>query len=180
MLRKYFLIFCVLTLSLFHFSTFAENKKEEHSNYRLGMGDQIQIIVYNEEDLTMKLRIDESGTTIFPLIGELVLRGKTPNELAIEIRDRLKDGYIIKPMVTVNMLEFGPYYVSGEVKTPGSYEFQPGLTVEKTIAVAGGFTDRADRDDITVRRSTGKLLEEVKDTEVIYPGDIITIGQSFF
>lgn len=83
-------------------------------------------------------------------------------------------------MVTVSMLEFRPVYVSGEVKTPGSYEYQPGLTVEKIIAVAGGFTDRADRSDIDLRRSNGQLLKDVIVTQAISPGDTVIIDQSFF
>lgn len=179
-MKKTYLLFCVLIMSLMASVVSAEESKNDSNHYLLGMGDQIQILVYNEADLSMKLRIDESGKVLYPLIGELQLVGKSPTQVADEIRARLKDGYINNPMVTVTMLEFGPIYVSGEVKTPGSYEYQPGFTLEKTIAVAGGFTDRADRDDINVRRANGTLLEDVNDTEVIYPGDIIIVGQSFF
>lgn len=179
-MKKIISIILVLTLGLFMSSVVSASSKTEVHDYLLGAGDHIQILVFNEPDLSMKVIIDSSGNIIYPLIGKLQLAGKTPNQVAIDIRNRLKDGYINHPMVTVSMLEFRPVYVSGEVKTPGSYEYQPGLTVEKIIAVAGGFTDRADRSDIDLRRSNGQLLKDVIVTQAISPGDIVIIDQSFF
>ena len=179
-MKKIISIILVLTIGLFMSSVVSASSKTEVHDYLLGAGDHIQILVFNEPDLSMKVIIDSSGNIIYPLIGKLQLAGKTPNQVAIDIRNRLKDGYINHPMVTVSMLEFRPVYVSGEVKTPGSYEYQPGLTVEKIIAVAGGFTDRADRSDIDLRRSNGQLLKDVIVTQVISPGDIVIIDQSFF
>ena len=179
-MKKIISIILVLTLGLFMSSVVSASSKTEVHDYLLGAGDHIQILVFNEPDLSMKLIIDSSGNIIYPLIGKLQLAGKSPNQVAINIRNRLKDGYINHPMVTVSMLEFRPVYVSGEVKTPGSYEYQPGLTVEKIIAVAGGFTDRADRSDIDLRRSNGQLLKDVIVTQAISPGDTVIIDQSFF
>lgn len=179
-MKKIVSIIWILTISLFMSTTASAASKITGNKYLLGAGDQIQILVYNEADLSMKLKIDESGNIIYPLIGKLQLAGKTPDQVAIDIRDRLKNGYINNPMVTVSMLEFRPMYVSGEVKTPGSYEYQPGLTLEKAIAVAGGFTDRADRSDIDIRSSNGQLLKDVTATQAVYPGDTVIIGQSFF
>ncbi|WP_153448825.1 polysaccharide biosynthesis/export family protein [Vibrio algicola] len=161
----------------------ADSKTNQQANenpYVISMGDQIQISVYNEADLSMSLLVDETGSVMYPLIGKVQLTGKTPNQVSIDIRDRLKDGYMKRPMVTVSITEFSPIYVSGEVKTPGSYDYQPGFTLEKTIAVAGGFTDRADRDDISIRRADGQLLKDVENTQPVYPGDIVIIEQSFF
>ncbi|MEC6824616.1 polysaccharide biosynthesis/export family protein [Photobacterium piscicola] len=179
-MKKIISIILVLTLSLFMSTLASAASRTEANDYLLGAGDHIQILVFNEPDLSMKLIIDSSGNIMYPLIGQLQLIGKTPNQIAIDIRNRLKDGYLNNPMVTVIMLEFRPVYVFGEVKTPGSYEYQPGLTVEKVIAVAGGFTDRADRNDIDIRRSNDQLLKDVKVTQAIYPGDIVIIDQSFF
>ncbi|MCD9477620.1 polysaccharide biosynthesis/export family protein [Photobacterium phosphoreum] len=179
-MKKIVFIIWILTVSLFMSTAASAAPKIAGNDYLLGAGDQIQILVYNEADLSMKLKIDESGNIIYPLIGKLQLAGKTPDQVALDIRDRLKNGYINNPMVTVSMLEFRPMYVSGEVKTPGSYEYQPGLTLEKAIAVAGGFTDRADRSDIDIRRSNGQLLKDVTPTQAVYPGDTVIIDQSFF
>lgn len=179
-MKKIVSIVWMLTVSLFMSTTASAASKITGDEYLLGAGDQIQILVYNEADLSMKLKIDESGNIIYPLIGKLQLAGKTPDQVAIDIRDRLKKGYINNPMVTVSMLEFRSVYVSGEVKAPGSYEYQPGLTLEKAIAVAGGFTDRADRSDIDIRRSSGQLLKDVTVTQAVYPGDTVIIDQSFF
>lgn len=179
-MKKIVAFIWILTVSLFMSTAASAASKIASDNYLLGAGDQIQILVYNEADLSMKLKIDESGNIIYPLIGKLQLAGKTPDQVAIDIRERLKNGYINNPMVTVSMLEFRPMYVSGEVKTPGSYEYQPGLTLEKAIAVAGGFTDRADRSDIDIRRANGQLLKDVTATQAVYPGDTVIIDQSFF
>lgn len=176
--RLFFIGFIVISF-ISSVALSAENKTNSN-HHLLRVGDQIKIQVYNELDLSMKIKIDDSGKIMYPLIGELQLEGKTPTQVANEIQKRLKMGYVNNPVVTVMILKYSPIYVSGEVKNPGSYEYQPGLTLEKTIAVAGGFTDRADRDDINVRRANRTLLEDVAETEVIYSGDIIIVGQSFF
>ncbi|PSU30350.1 MULTISPECIES: polysaccharide biosynthesis/export family protein [Photobacterium] len=171
-------IIFMLTMSFFISANASAAASENH--YLLGPGDQIQILVYNEDNLSMKFTIDASGDVIYPLIGKLQLTGKTPDQVAMDIRDRLKNGYINNPMVTVTILQFRQIYVSGEVKAPGSYEYRPGLTREQAVAIAGGFTDRADRSDVDIRLSNGQLLKDVSPTQAVNPGDTVIIDQSFF
>lgn len=87
--------------------------------------------------MTMKFIVDKSGTINFPYIGVLGLKDKTPEQVNIELTQRLRNGYMVNPMVTVSLAEFRKFYVSGEVKSPNGFAWEPGLTVEKAIAQAG-------------------------------------------
>ncbi|ARR48532.1 polysaccharide export protein [Photobacterium damselae subsp. damselae] len=169
-----YVISCITSMSVMAESTAPKNQ------YLLGAGDHIQILVYNEENLSMNFIVDSSGKVMYPLIGELQLIGKTLDQVSVEIQNRLKNGYIKNPMVTVTMRSFRDFYVSGEVKSPGNFEYHPGLTLEQAIAIAGGFTDRADRDDVSIRLKNGQLLEDVLPTQTVNPGDTLIIDQSFF
>ena len=161
------------------------------TQYRLGAGDMIEISVYDEPDLSLEVRIGLSGKISFPLLGDVDVAGFSPKEVEQHLLKRLKGPYLIDPSVTVAIVEYRPFYVTGEVEKPGSYAFHPGLTVDKAISVAGGFTERASKSKIyvihdgTVRSGVAKLdgvseREKVKLYDVVQPGDVITVEQSFF
>ncbi|EHU5128442.1 polysaccharide export protein [Vibrio vulnificus] len=150
-------------------------------DYQLGTGDKIEIIVYGEDDLSMKLKVGKAGVVNFPYIGEVRLTGRTPSEIEAEIENRLRGDYLLNPMVTINLESFRLFYIAGEVEQPSGYEYQPRLTVEQAIAMAGGFTDRADKDDINIRSgATLELIENVELTHPVNPGDTVIVEQSFF
>ncbi|EGQ7930646.1 polysaccharide export protein [Vibrio vulnificus] len=158
-----------------------EQRDASLDDYHLGTGDKIEIIVYGEDDLSMKLKIGKAGLVNFPYIGEVKLTGRTPSEIETEIENRLRGDYLLNPMVTVNLESFRLFYISGEVEQPDGYEYQPRLTVEQAIAMAGGFTDRADKGDINIRSgSTLELIEDVELTHPVNPGDTVIVEQSFF
>ncbi|EHD0097357.1 polysaccharide export protein [Vibrio vulnificus] len=158
-----------------------EQRDASLDDYHLGTGDKIEIIVYGEDDLSMKLKIGKAGLVNFPYIGEVKLTGRTPSEIETEIEKRLRGDYLLNPMVTVNLESFRLFYISGEVEQPNGYEYQPRLTVEQAIAMAGGFTDRADIGDINIRSgSTLELIEDVELTHPVNPGDTVIVEQSFF
>ncbi|MGR2996091.1 polysaccharide biosynthesis/export family protein [Vibrio vulnificus] len=158
-----------------------EQRDASLDDYHLGTGDKIEIIVYGEDDLSMKLKIGKAGLVNFPYIGEVKLTGRTPSEIETEIEKRLRGDYLLNPMVTVNLESFRLFYISGEVEQPNGYEYQPRLTVEQAIAMAGGFTDRADKGDINIRSgSTLELIEDVELTYPVNPGDTVIVEQSFF
>lgn len=149
--------------------------------YVLGAGDSIQISVFKEPEMTLRLKIHRGGFVNFPYLGDVQLLGKTPAQIEQDIENKLADGYIVQPMVTVSIEAFRKFFISGEVANPNGYEFQPGLTVEQAIAMAGGFTDRSDRDGINVRlAATNELIENVGPTYPVGPGDVVIIEQSFF
>ncbi len=158
-----------------------DTPSSETIGYPLDEGDAVNIMVYGEPEMTMKLLLDKSVSISFPYIGQLVMKGKTPEQVSAEITERLKGDYLQDPMVTVTVTGFRKFYITGEVENPNGYAYEPGLTVEKAIALSGGFTDRADRKDINIRLShTNQLLENVDVRHSVHPGDTVIVGMSFF
>lgn len=177
-LQCLFLTAIVLFSSLIH-SPFAVSASVK---YQLGSGDRIQIQVYGEEDLSFPdVLISNTGVFDYPYIGQINALNKTTEQLKDEIYTGLKNGYLVEPKVMVSILSFRQVYINGEVRKPGGYEYQPGLTVNKAIALAGGFTDRASKSGITRSNSvTGKEGGKVSLDVKLQPGDIITVDESFF
>lgn len=121
------------------------------------------------------------ATLITPTLAELKQSKKTPKQLKYEIETGLKGDYLINPKVMVTINNFRLFYVNGEVRKPGGFEYRPGLTIEKAIALAGGLTDRASRKGINLtKHKTGQTMEGVSMHRNVEPGDIVFIDQSFF
>ncbi|CAM3953539.1 Polysaccharide biosynthesis/export protein [Vibrio aerogenes CECT 7868] len=148
--------------------------------YRLAAGDQIRIMVYNEPGMSMTLMVSQGGSVSFPFIGKVRLAGRTLTQIEENIEQRLKGDYLRDPMVSVTIEHYRQFYITGEVESPNGYEYQPDLTIEQAIALAGGLTDRADEDDIQIRHPGRQLLKDIPATYPVYPGDTIIIGKSFF
>ena len=241
-------------------------------NYRVGAGDVLKISVYDNPDLETVARVNSDGNILFPLIGEVKVTGKTTSQIARIISDKLADGYIINPQVSVFIQEFkskrvvivgqvekpgmhelsgpttlleliskaeglkkdagskiiikrksqgekggekiitidrkklmedgdpalnimlmegdniyvpkaGYFYVTGQVKKPNSYLYEKDMTVMKAIAMAGGFTDIAAKDSVTIiRKVKGKEIEmeDIPMNAKILPDDVIVVPESFF
>lgn len=160
----------------------ANAQAEGSSTYKLASGDVVRINVFGEPDLSFEeIRLTDAGTFSYPFIGELRARGKTASELEQMLVDKLKGEYLINPRVSVSVLTYREFFISGEVKEPGGYPFQPGLTLRRAIALAGGLTERASTKRITIVRDqeAEKPISATLDTQVS-PGDTITIDQGFF
>jgi len=160
-----------------------ETVKSRVSNYRLGVGDKIRIQVYGEPDLSIETKLTDAGTIPYPVLGEIKVIDLTIGELTTVIVKGLKDDYLIDPIVTVNIVEYRPFYIDGEIKNPGAYPYQPGLTVYKAVAIAGGFTQRASRTDIYITREQDPPSRKPRPANInspINPGDIIAVEESFF
>ncbi len=156
-------------------------EESQFSDYRLGSGDMVKITVYGEEELSLETRLSDAGTISYPFLGELEVLNLTTSQLSDKIADGLADGYLLNPNVNVTVLEYREFFINGEVKEPGSYPFQPGLTLQKAVAIAGGFTERASKSKIFIQKDgSTEEPEMVKLGQQISPGDIITIEQSFF
>jgi protein involved in polysaccharide export with SLBB domain len=152
------------------------------TGYRLGPGDQVRLTVFRHQDLSGQFEIDGEGFLAMPLVGEVRSAGLTARELENSIEDQLKNsGYLVNPQVSVEVLNYRPFYIIGEVNNPGSYQYVNGMTVANAVALAGGYTPRADQGDITITRggSNGEHVEAKPGTEVL-PGDIIKIAERFF
>lgn len=154
---------------------------EISDSYRLGAGDHIIIQVFDEPDLSMNFRLNDSGILNYPLLGEVRVAGLTVLELEERITTGLRGDYLVNPDITVSIQEYRPIFINGEVKQPGGFPYQPGLTVVKAIALAGGYTERAERKNFTVERAAepGRELV-VGGGATVMPGDIITVDRSFF
>ncbi|WP_206483149.1 polysaccharide biosynthesis/export family protein [Thalassotalea sp. G2M2-11] len=152
------------------------------SDYLLGAGDKILISVYGEPDLTLNTKISKSGIISFPFLDDIKVIGLSTKSLAQKISNGLLGDYLIDPQVTVSIVEYRPFFIHGQVKTPGGYSYQDDLTLDKAIALAGGLTSRASKTDWKITRTVdGKsmVVTGVVMTPIL-PDDIIKIEQSFF
>lgn len=173
--------FFLLAFILLPQTLFAQDQRL--SDYALGVGDKIKISVFGEEDLSLQVTLSDAGTFSYPFLGEIEVLGQTISGLADLITKGLLDGYLIQPNVTVTVVEYRPFYIHGEVEDPGGYPFQPGLTLQRAVALAGGFTERASSSKFFLLSEDAKEESEkirVELTSLISPGDTITIEESFF
>ena len=158
-------------------------KAESLSKYKLAAGDVISISVFGEDDMKMgRTRLTDAGTISYPVLGEIEVRGKTVGELEALIADGLRGRYLVNPRVSVSIDEYRPFFINGQVALPGSYPFQPSLTVAKAVTLAGGFTERASQSKIFLVREgdrTGTRIK-VELNDLIHAGDIVTVEESFF
>ena len=151
-------------------------------NYHLGSGDQIRLIVYGEDDLGGQFTVDGNGYVSLPLIGQVKASGFAASDLEIAITNKLADGYVNNPKVSVEITTYRPFYVIGQVNKPGEYPYVNGMTVLNAVALAGGYTTQADDDDVYVRRNGTAREQEVAadQTTRIYPGDVVRVSQTTF
>lgn len=175
-----FKILCLLACSLF--STLSFSQQNSLSQYRLGSGDIIKISVFGQSDLSIKTKVPHMGVINYPFLGDIQVVGLTASELEANIYKGLKGDYLVEPSISVTVEEYRPFFIDGEVKKSGGYPYQPGLSVDKAAALAGGYTERASRTKILIRRdiSGEQKLIDAKPTDIVLPGDIVTIQQSFF
>jgi len=160
----------------------AEEVAAVPDDYRLAAGDQLRVSVYGHDDLSGEFEVDGNGQLSLPLIQDMDAANKTLNELEVDITNALMPDYLKNPRVSVEILSYRPFYIVGEVKEPGSYPYVSGMTVINGVALAGGFTYRAQKTRIKIirdRTDTKQELEASADTEVM-PGDVIEIGERFF
>jgi len=150
--------------------------------YKLDAGDRLRVVVYGQEGLTNSYAIDAGGSITMPLIGAVRARGLTPAALAGAITGRLRNGFIREPSVAVEIEAYRPFFILGEVAAPGQYPYVPNMTVESAVAIAGGFSARARRDEVMLSHATeqGVFRAAVPLGTPIDPGDTIQIGERWF
>lgn len=123
--------------------------------YRLGPHDRIQVTVFNEANLSGDFEVNGEGKVTLPLIGEVAVGGTTVREAEQAVADKLYPDYLLNPRVSIQVTNYRPFYILGEVKKPGSYQYVTGLTVVQAVALAGGFTYRARQGEVTLLRGIG-------------------------
>jgi polysaccharide biosynthesis/export protein len=155
-----------------------------HQSYRLGPNDVVKIQVYGEEDLTVESKVDGDGNINFPLLGMISVAGKTTQELQEYLTTRLASGYVRAPRVTAYVSKHRNVYVSGEVRAPGGYPYEEGLSVQKAVSIAGGLTEKAEKNGLRILRFVdGKeQTVQVQLDSLVLPDDTIVVaeGQRFY
>jgi protein involved in polysaccharide export with SLBB domain len=154
-----------------------------NETYRLGAGDKVHISVYGQTDLSGDFTVDGGGTVQLPLIGQVKAIGLTVREFESAITDALRAGeYLKDPKVSVEVANYRPFYIIGEINKPGEYPYVNDMTVLNAVALAGGFTFRADDSEVFIRRH-GSATEQkfpADPTTRVEPGDIVRVGERFF
>ncbi len=151
--------------------------------YRLGAGDQINLRIYDQSQLSGQYAVDDSGFIDLPLIGLVAAGGNTPDQLAARIAVALQSQQLIlHPSVAVEVSRYRPFYILGEVNTPGQYPFRPDMTVLTAISIAGGFTYRAEEDYAGITREHGGQAVQYRapTNALAEPGDVITVFERRF
>ena len=152
------------------------------SGYQLGSGDKVRINIFNQEDLSGEYMLDGNGQFSMPLIGTVDANGLTATELEALLVSRYKPDYLVNPRIFIQVGNYRPYYLMGEVASRGAFAYKPGMTYLTAIANAGGFTYRAKQNHVWVIRSDDPEQEEIKLSveEKVQPGDIIRVDERLF
>ncbi len=150
--------------------------------YVLDAGDNLRITVFDQENLTNTYSVDQSGYVAFPLIGSVPARGKTTKEVEQGIAARLRQGYLRDPDVSVEVERYRPVFIMGEVGAPGQYSYVPGMTVQKAVAAAGGYSPRASQESADITRTiNGKVMTgRVVTSDPLLPGDTVYVRERLF
>lgn len=150
-------------------------------SYVLGANDQIHVVVYNEPTITGDYMIDGAGNLSVPAAGRVRAAGLTAEQLERKLTAKLNSGILKDARVTVQVSNYAPFYIRGEVKKPGEFPYKPGLTLGDAVALAGGYTYRANESQAYVR-AAGAGTEISRSLAVdppIAPGDNIRIPERF-
>lgn len=150
--------------------------------YRLDAGDRLRITVFEQTGLTGTYAVDQAGYIAFPLIGAVPARGKTLQELEASIAESLRQGYLRDPDVSIEIDRYRSFFIMGEVGQAGQYSYVAGMNVQNAIAIAGGFSPRANQRmvDIT-RKINGKVMTgRVSISDPILAGDTIYVRERLF
>lgn len=153
-----------------------------HAPYTLDAGDRVRITVFEQENLTNTYAVDQSGYIAFPLVGAVGVRGRTVQQVEAQIAAQLRNGYLRDPDVSVEVDRYRPVFIMGEVGAAGQYSYVPGMTVQKAIAAAGGFTPRATQGSVDITRIiNGEVMTgRVMTSDPVLPGDTIYVRERLF
>ena len=150
--------------------------------YKLDYGDRIKISVFNQPELSGEYLLDGDGRFSMPLIGTVEAAGLSPAELEAALVSRFKPDYLVNPRIFIQVMNYRPYYLVGEVNGTGAFPYKAGMTYLTAVAIAGGFTYRAKRDYVIVIRGDDPDQNELKLSveEKVQPGDIIRVAERLF
>jgi len=150
-------------------------------DYAVGTGDKLRVIVFGEPDLSGEFDVSGSGNVALPLIGQVRARDLTLSQFEDAIEAKFREGYLNNPRVSVEVLNYRPFYIYGEVENSGQYPYTNGMTVLNAVAVAGGYTYRANQTSVYITRGEGDEVEYPASTSVkVLPGDVVRVPERFF
>jgi len=151
-------------------------------SYVLGGGDKIRLSVFGETDLGGEFEIDGSGVVRLPLIGQVKAAGMTVHQFEDKLISMFEDGYLKDPRVSVEVINYRPFYIIGEVNKPGQYPYVSDMNALNAVALAGGYTAKADKSEIYIQRTgvNGEKDYPSNETTKIRPGDVVRIPERFF
>jgi protein involved in polysaccharide export with SLBB domain len=155
----------------------------QDESYKLGSGDKLKLTVYGENDLGGECLVDGAGQVQLPLLGQIPAAGLSVHDFETAVgRKFVSERYLKDPKVSVEVENYRPFYIIGEVKSPGQYPYVNGMNALNAVALAGGYTYRADDKDVYIRKDGGAKEQEVPadQTTKISPGDIIRIDERIF
>lgn len=155
---------------------------EADEPYLLDSGDKLRVTVFGQTDLSGDFSVDGGGNIAIPLIPPVQARGLTTSELQAAIAASLGKTLLRNPNVSVQVMEFRPFFILGEVQKAGQYPYVSGMTVQSAVAIAGGFSYRANQDVVHITRKRGDRLVEmnVETSAPVRPGDTILVGERYF
>jgi protein involved in polysaccharide export with SLBB domain len=150
--------------------------------YTLDSGDRLRVVVFGQDGISNTYVVDAGGNVNLPLIGAVPARGFSTQQLSMMIGERLKQGYVREPHVTVEIETYRPFFILGEVTNPGQYSYVADMTVEKAIAIAGGFSPRASKGNVEITRNApGQQFKgNVPLTYPLRPGDTVVVKERWF
>ncbi len=160
----------------------AKVQAELATSYTLGPGDRVRVTVFGHEDLSGEFEVDGSGMISPPLVRNIKAQGLTVRQVEKIIADRLSPDYLRNPSVSVEVMNYRPFYIFGEVNSPGSYPYVNGMTVVNAVAMAGGYTYRARQSTARLTRATdnSRTPESVDRDTPVLPGDVIEVPERYF
>lgn len=150
------------------------------NSYEVGSGDKLRMTVFNETPLSGEFVIASDGSLALPLIGSVDAAGLTPRELEKRIAEHFRDGYLRDPRISIEVLNYRPFYIYGEVQKGGEYPYAVSMSVLTAVALAGGYTYRADTRRVVITRNGEKVGVPTSENLQILPGDIVEIPERFF
>lgn len=142
----------------------------------------MRVIVFGEDDLGGQFEVDGNGRISLPLVGDIRASGQTAAGLEEEIQSKLSEGYLRNPRVSVEITTYRPFYVIGQVNKPGEFAYVNGMSALNAVALAGGYTEKANESTIYIRRNGSLKEEQVPADQMtrIWPGDVVRVPISAF
>lgn len=186
-LRATLAALAVVCLGLWAAPSFAQTDAAEQpavaqNAYRLDTGDQVKMTVYGEDDLSGTYPVDGNGNVQLPLIGQIHAGGLSITDFQSAVEAKLSKGFLVNPRVSAEVANYRPFTILGEVNKPGEYPYENGMSVLNAVALAGGYTYRADEDAVYIRRkgSANEVELPANDKTLVNPGDTVRVTERIF